>query len=76
MPTVAMKDGRTNSDVEQGLLDPPSAAAILGLSVHTLKDWRIHGIGPRFIRISSRRVRYRPRDIEAWIGSREEGRNA
>ncbi len=52
------------------LLHEHSAAAILGLKVKTLQNWRVSGIGPRFVRHSRRAVRYRYRDLIDWIESR------
>ncbi len=66
-----MKQSSTDSHIEQGLLRPAAAAQFLGVSVRTLQDWRFTGTGPRFIRYSARAVRYRVRDLEAWIKKRE-----
>ena len=35
--------------------------------------WRAAGEGPRFIRLSARRIGYRLSDLRAWIESRAEG---
>jgi hypothetical protein len=37
-------------------------------SVHTLRDWRKRGKGPRFIKVGSS-VRYRLSDIEDFVNS-------
>ena len=49
------------------LLDERKAAAILGASVQTLRNWRWRGQGPRFHKIGQRLVRYRRADLEAFI---------
>jgi predicted DNA-binding transcriptional regulator AlpA len=46
----------------------------LGLSAPTLFRHRRDGTGPKFIRLSPRRVAYRRRDIEEWLTGREHQR--
>ncbi len=41
----------------------------LGLSAGTLRNWRMRGAGPPFVRIGGL-VRYRPADVEAWLAGR------
>ena len=51
------------------LLKTEQAASYLGVTAHTMNNWRHKGIGPRFIKTTrSRRgkVFYRPVDLEAW----------
>jgi hypothetical protein len=44
------------------LLTQREAASVLRLSERTLERWRVAGIGPRFIRLPRRSIRYpRPR---------------
>lgn len=57
------------SEVEP-LLRTDKAAAALDMSPRSLEGMRLTGRGPRFVRISPRCVRYRPRDIESWVESR------
>jgi len=52
------------------LLFQDEAAHMLGVSARTLESWRLHGGGPKFVRISRGAVRYRRADLESWIGSR------
>ena len=49
------------------LLADREAAAILGISVKTLANWRWRGEGPRFRKIGKRMVRYSRADLEAFI---------
>ena len=56
------------------LLDEREAAAILGASVQTLRNWRWRREGPRFRKIGLRMVRYRRADLEAFVEG--EGRAA
>lgn len=37
------------------------------ISPRTAEDWRLRGVGPRFIRICGNRVRYLPDDVLAWM---------
>ena len=48
------------------LLTENDVADLLNLSVRTLQQWRVSGVGPRFIKIG-RAVRYRRPDIDAWV---------
>lgn len=36
-------------------------------SPRTLENWRVYGKGPRFVKLASGRVLYRPADVIAWI---------
>jgi hypothetical protein len=48
------------------LLTEVEAADFLRLSVRTLQAWRIRIAGPAFVQVG-RAVRYRRRDLIAWI---------
>lgn len=52
------------------LLTETEAAKRLGFSPRTLQAWRFKGCGPRFLRISSRCVRYRESELDEWLASR------
>ena len=52
------------------LLSPSEAAEALGVTVSTLERWRCNGNGPRFVRASSRVVRYRADDLVGFIEER------
>ena len=52
------------------LLTETQAAQVLSLSVRTLQSWRLRGGGPRFVRVSSRCVRYRNSDLAEFIDAR------
>jgi hypothetical protein len=47
------------------LLDTSAAAPLMGVTVGTAENWRVAGLGPKFIK-SGRRVLYDPDDIAAW----------
>jgi hypothetical protein len=50
------------------LVSPAEAVAILGTAPRTLHNWRSQGIGPAFVRVGLRMVRYKRADLAAFIG--------
>lgn len=69
MDSAAVKqDSMPTAIRQQGieLLRPTQVAMELGVSIHTLREWRCRGTGPRFVRMG-RFVRYLRKDINAWI---------
>ena len=54
------------------LLNERRVAEMLGMSVASLRRWRLLQKGPRFIKLGSA-VRYKPDDISAWLASRPRG---
>ena len=61
--------GSENMEV---LLECEAAAPCIGVAVGTLGNWRVKGIGPKFIKTPGKRgkVLYSPTDIEAWKATR------
>jgi hypothetical protein len=59
-------DGDGSRELEQ-LIASAAVAERLGLNIGTVANWRLRGIGPPWIRLSRRAVRYRVRDLDAWI---------
>ena len=55
--------------LDDQLLTETQAAETLNLSVYALRNWRVRGGGPKFVKISRRSVRYRRRDLHDWITS-------
>lgn len=51
------------------LIDTPTAAKRLGLRPATLNTWRTRGIGPAWVKVGGRLVRYRADVIDAYIAS-------
>lgn len=68
-----MKNGtetpRYNQDPDR-LMNEVEAAQILGYTIRCLQNWRLRGGGPRFVKVSSRSIRYRRRDLNEWIESK------
>jgi predicted DNA-binding transcriptional regulator AlpA len=51
------------------LLTEKDVAATLGLKPATLRNWRVKGEGPRFLRLSRRAIRYSRADVGEWVAS-------
>lgn len=52
------------------LLSEKEVAELLGFSPRTLQAWRVRGGGPEYVEVSSRCIRYRRCDLDAWIEER------
>ena len=52
------------------LIDEEAAAGFLDLSVRTMQGYRYKGGGARYVRISSRCVKYRRIDLRGWSEAR------
>ena len=65
-----MSDASLN---EMRVLTAAEASELLTVSVPVMERWRRAGTGPRFIRLSVRRVGYRVSDLGAWMTERAEG---
>jgi hypothetical protein len=54
------------------LLTTEALADYLGdVSARTLEDWRRQGLGPDFVTISAKMVRYRPEAVDRWLAALE-----
>ncbi|SDH27481.1 helix-turn-helix transcriptional regulator [Roseospirillum parvum] len=49
------------------LINEVEAAGFLGYTTRALQNWRVRGGGPKFVKVSARSIRYRRRDLLAWI---------
>lgn len=56
----------------QSLLNEHDVSRITGLSLASVRRWRVLGKGPRFLKIGSA-VRYRPEDLKSFLNSRPAG---
>jgi hypothetical protein len=61
--------------IQKLLLSDIELAHYYGISVATLRKWRILGIGPKWIKVGSL-VRYRIDDAQAYLESRPSGGGA
>jgi hypothetical protein len=50
-----------------GLLTPAEAAKRLGVGERVLERWRGTGDGPAYVKFTSRTLRYRAEDLEAFV---------
>ena len=53
-------------------LSTTEAGELIGLSRDALEQRRSRGNGPPFVRLSPRCIRYRRRDVLAWLAARRE----
>jgi len=53
------------------LMSVPGLAAHLGVPIQTVRRWRVHGLGPRGIRVG-KYVRFDPADVAAWQESQKD----
>jgi predicted DNA-binding transcriptional regulator AlpA len=56
----------------QSLVTERDVARMTGLSLASIRRWRVHRQGPKFLKIGAA-VRYRPEDVAAWLESRPTG---
>ncbi len=54
------------------LLNEHDVARITGLSVASVRRWRLLRQGPKYLKIGAA-VRYKPEDVSAWLESRPSG---
>jgi prophage regulatory protein len=59
-------------DRGEEMLTEPEVARLLGVSLSTVKRLRASGEGPPVIKVGKRAIRYRRRDVEAWLRRRVE----
>jgi len=68
-------EGCSQLDSEQNLnrlLTDRKVSIELGVSLATVRRWRLFRAGPRYIKIGSS-VRYRPDDVKRWLETRPVG---
>lgn len=54
------------------LLNEFDVARVTGLSLASVRRWRLFGRGPKYLKLGSA-VRYRPEDLQAWLDARPVG---
>lgn len=52
------------------LMNEQEAAEFLSYTQRALQNWRVRGGGPKYIKVSARSIRYRRRDLIAWVDER------
>jgi predicted DNA-binding transcriptional regulator AlpA len=59
-------------DTLEPLLNERDVARITGMSLGSVRRWRLLGRGPKFIKLNSA-CRYKREDVSAWLESRPSG---
>jgi predicted DNA-binding transcriptional regulator AlpA len=65
-------ESTSKTNAIEALLNEHDVARITGLSVASVRRWRLLQQGPKFIKIGSA-VRYRIEDVRAWLDTRPAG---
>jgi predicted DNA-binding transcriptional regulator AlpA len=60
------------NNISQSLLTEHDIARITGLSVASVRRWRLFRQGPKFLKLGAA-VRYKPEDLTEWLDSRPTG---
>ncbi len=55
------------------LLRPAEVAGLIGVDPQLLADWRSRRVGPPFLKLGHRTVRYHPATLDRWLDSRQVG---
>ncbi|MFP7722322.1 helix-turn-helix transcriptional regulator [Lysobacter sp. A3-1-A15] len=50
-------------------VSPKKAALFLGVSIRTLEEWRKRKIGPAFVKLGPKLVRYEIAELERFLAS-------
>lgn len=58
--------------MENNLLDQGEVAELLGVHPKTLGLWRKANIGPPWIRLGEKLIRYEVESVRAWVESQRE----
>jgi predicted DNA-binding transcriptional regulator AlpA len=66
------KDNMATPNTLESLLTERDVARITGLSVASVRRWRLLRQGPKYIKIGAA-VRYKPEDVATWLESRPSG---
>ena len=53
------------------LLTETQAADLICYSKRALQNWRVRGGGPKYVKVSSRSIRYQRSDVMEWIENRK-----
>jgi predicted DNA-binding transcriptional regulator AlpA len=63
----------TKPELVRPLLNERDVAELTGMSVASIRRWRLLGKGPRYVKVGGVSVRYDTGDIEAWLTSQPSG---
>jgi predicted DNA-binding transcriptional regulator AlpA len=62
----------SKEDVIERMINEHQVADLIGVSVATVRRWRLHGRGPRYLKIGVL-VRYWPHAVRGWLKARPTG---
>ena len=65
-----MKHQPNDPDYLDRLITERDAADFLGYTMRALQNWRVRGGGPTYVKVSTRSIRYRRRDLNDWVESK------
>lgn len=51
------------------LLTTAQVAELVSIHPATLRGWRMHGEGPKWVRVGKATIRYRRSDLDNWMAS-------
>ena len=57
--------------IDDRLLDTRQVAKFLGVNKSWVERARVEGSGPPFFRLDGKVIRYREKDLTAWVDSQE-----
>jgi len=60
----------TKASPPDRLYSPSETAELLGVAPQTLAHWRVRGVGPKYVHLSKRCVRYSASVLLAWLEGR------
>lgn len=49
------------------MLTPEYVAERLGVDVKTLRNWRGRGVGPKYVKLTTRKIRYLRHEFDRWF---------
>ncbi len=58
---------QNSSSLQEPLLNERETAKSLGVSVQLLRKWRANGMGPEYLKLGGKLVRYDPGAVRRWI---------
>jgi excisionase family DNA binding protein len=70
MPTIT---NHQPSETGRQNMNDVQVARYLGVSVSTVRRWRLTGGGPRWVRIGGSSIRYPIADLEAYVANSPSG---
>ena len=63
-------DKRSDKSIEPYVMDETEAAIFMGVAKKTLQCWRSRRMGPPYVRVAKRCIRYRRDDLQEYMDKR------